>query len=29
MRGVRDGVSVEWDVGAVPADGGRSARDAW
>jgi quercetin dioxygenase-like cupin family protein len=28
MRGARDGVSVEWDIGAVPADGGRPARDA-
>ena len=28
MRGVRDGVDVEWDIGAVPADGGRSAGDA-
>jgi quercetin dioxygenase-like cupin family protein len=28
MRGVRDGVSVEWDIGPVPADGGRSAGDA-
>jgi hypothetical protein len=28
MRGVRDGVSVDWDIGAVPSDGGRPARDA-
>jgi quercetin dioxygenase-like cupin family protein len=28
MRGVRDGVKVEWDIGAVPADGGRPACDA-
>src|SRR5204863_8973771 len=27
MLGVRDGVSVEWDIGAVRADGGRTAGD--
>lgn len=24
LRGLRDGVSVEWDIGAVPADGRRT-----
>jgi quercetin dioxygenase-like cupin family protein len=28
MRGVRDGVEVEWDIAAVPADGGAPARRA-
>jgi quercetin dioxygenase-like cupin family protein len=28
MRGVRDGVEVEWDIAAVPADGGAPAREA-
>ena len=28
MRGLRDGVEVEWDFAPVPADGGRSAADA-
>src|SRR6476659_2230397 len=28
MRGVRDGVEVDWDIAAVPADGGAPARDA-
>lgn len=28
MRGVRDGVEVEWDISAVPADGGLSANAA-
>jgi mannose-6-phosphate isomerase-like protein (cupin superfamily) len=28
MRGVRDGVEVEWDISAVPADGGLPADDA-
>jgi len=28
MRGVRDGVKVEWDISAVPADGGLSASAA-
>jgi quercetin dioxygenase-like cupin family protein len=28
MRGIRDGVEVEWDISAVPADGGLSASDA-
>src|SRR4051794_2059900 len=27
MRGVRDGVDVEWDIAAPPADGGGSASD--
>jgi hypothetical protein len=28
MRGLRDGVEVEWDISAVPPDGGLPARDA-
>jgi quercetin dioxygenase-like cupin family protein len=28
MRGVRDGVEVEWDIAAVPAEGGLPASDA-
>jgi quercetin dioxygenase-like cupin family protein len=28
MRGIRDGVEVEWDISAVPPDGGLPARDA-
>jgi mannose-6-phosphate isomerase-like protein (cupin superfamily) len=28
MRGIRDGVKVEWDISAVPADGGLPASDA-
>ena len=28
MRGARDGVEVEWDISAVPADGGRPANEA-
>ena len=28
MRGLRDGVEVEWDISAVPADGGRPASEA-
>ena len=28
MRGIRDGVEVEWDISAVPADGGRPASEA-
>lgn len=28
MRGVRDGVEVEWDISAVPPDGGAPARAA-
>ncbi|MBW8741761.1 MAG: cupin domain-containing protein [Gaiellaceae bacterium] len=28
MRGVRDGVTVEWDIAPVPGGGGRRARDA-
>jgi mannose-6-phosphate isomerase-like protein (cupin superfamily) len=28
MRGIRDGVGVEWDISAVPADGGLPANDA-
>jgi quercetin dioxygenase-like cupin family protein len=28
MRGVRDGVEVDWDIAAVPAAGGLSAREA-
>jgi hypothetical protein len=28
MRGVRDGVEVEWDISAVPAEGGLPASDA-
>ena len=28
MRGVRDGVEVEWDIAAVPAGGGAPASDA-
>jgi quercetin dioxygenase-like cupin family protein len=28
MRGVRDGVEIEWDIFAVPADGGPSAATA-
>ena len=28
MRGVRDGVEVEWDISAVPADGGLPASEA-
>ena len=28
MRGVRDGVQVEWDITAPPADGGLSASEA-
>jgi len=28
MRGVRDGADVEWDVAAVPADGGLEAYNA-
>lgn len=25
MRGLRDGIQVEWDIAPVPADGGRPA----
>jgi mannose-6-phosphate isomerase-like protein (cupin superfamily) len=28
MRGVRDGVEVEWDISPVPSDGGPPAREA-
>jgi quercetin dioxygenase-like cupin family protein len=28
MRGVRDGVEVDWDIAAVPAEGGAAAREA-
>lgn len=28
MRGTRDGVDVEWDISAVPPDGGLSASEA-
>jgi uncharacterized RmlC-like cupin family protein len=28
MRGIRDGVEVEWDISAVPLDGGLPASDA-
>ena len=28
MRGARDGVKVEWDISAVPAEGGASASEA-
>jgi len=28
MRGVRDGVEVEWDISAAPADGGLPASEA-
>jgi mannose-6-phosphate isomerase-like protein (cupin superfamily) len=28
MRGVRDGVEVEWDISPVPSDGGLPAREA-
>jgi quercetin dioxygenase-like cupin family protein len=28
MRGVRDGIEVEWDISAVPADGGLLASEA-
>jgi mannose-6-phosphate isomerase-like protein (cupin superfamily) len=28
MRGIRDGVAVEWDISAVPTDGGLPANDA-
>ena len=28
MCGARDGVEVDWDIAAVPADGGAPARDA-
>ena len=28
MRGIRDGVEVEWDISAAPADGGLPAREA-
>jgi hypothetical protein len=28
MRGIRDGVKVEWDISAAPADGGLSASEA-
>jgi hypothetical protein len=28
MRGLRDGVEVEWDIAAVPADGGLPASSA-
>ena len=28
MRGLRDGVEVEWDISAVPPDGGVPAREA-
>ena len=28
MRGIRDGVEVEWDISAVPADGGMPASEA-
>jgi hypothetical protein len=28
MRGLRDGVTVEWDISAVPADGGLSVGEA-
>ena len=27
MRGIRDGVEVEWDISAVPADGGLPASE--
>jgi len=28
MRGIRDGIEVDWDISAVPADGGRPASKA-
>jgi hypothetical protein len=28
MRGVRDGIEVEWDIAGVPADGGLPASAA-
>jgi hypothetical protein len=28
MRGVRDGIDVDWDIAAVPADEGAPARRA-
>ena len=28
IRGLRDGVEVEWDIATVPADGGLPAREA-
>jgi quercetin dioxygenase-like cupin family protein len=28
MRGIRDGIEVEWDIAPVPPDGGLPARDA-
>ena len=28
MRGIRDGLEVDWDIAAVPADGGLGASDA-
>ena len=28
MRGIRDGIEVEWDISAVPADGGLPASEA-
>ena len=28
MRGIRDGLEVEWDIAAVPPDGGLPASDA-
>jgi hypothetical protein len=28
MRGIRDGVEVEWDIAPVPLDGGLPAGDA-
>ena len=28
MRGIRDGVEVEWDISAMPADGGLPASEA-
>jgi quercetin dioxygenase-like cupin family protein len=28
MRGVRDGVQVDWDIASVPGDGGRPAAEA-
>jgi hypothetical protein len=28
MRGIRDGVDVEWDISAVARDGGLPASDA-
>jgi mannose-6-phosphate isomerase-like protein (cupin superfamily) len=28
MRGVRDGVQVDWDIAPVPSDGGRPAAEA-